>query len=189
LLQQAIQWLLIAISSWDDMKNRLLKWVLLLIILSACDQQPVGKSNEQAIADIEDKTEMDYELDALRLLPFLAVHDDAIAAAWLTLQDKRDQPDYQPTAANIAQYESRIQQLAKQLKEDRRIIANRTVQTRDLLAQSQMQETLIHLLDGMTEVARAGIEGDYGSYCQWYVNLRQRQFSHQDAIDKMKELR
>ncbi|MES2579843.1 MAG: hypothetical protein V4552_04795 [Pseudomonadota bacterium] len=171
------------------MKNRLLTIILLLTVLSGCNQQQAESPNEQMIAKTEDKTELDYELDALRLMPFLAVHDDAIAATWLTLQDNHEQADYQPTAVNIAQYETRIQLLARQLGEDRRIIANRTVQTRDLLAQNQMQETLIHLLDGMAEVAKAGVEGDYGSYCQWYVNLRQSQHSHQDAIDKMKELK
>ncbi len=161
----------------------------MLTVLSGCNQQQAENPNEQIVAKTEDKTELDYELDALRLMPFLAVHDDAIAAAWLTLQDNHEQADYQPTAVNIAQYETRIQLLTRQLGEDRRIIANRTVQTRDLLAQNQMQETLIHLLDGMAEVAKAGVEGDYGSYCQWYVNLRQSQHSHQDAIDKMKELK
>lgn len=177
------------ILSWDNMKSRLLECILLLVILTACDQQQSDKANEQVIAHTEDKTEMDYELDALRLMPFLAVHDDAIAAAWLALQDNSEQKNYRPSPANIAQYETRIQQLAKQLKDDRRIIANRTVQTRDLLAQSQKQETLIHLLDGMIEVANAGVEGDYGSYCQWYVNLRESQLSHQDTIEKMKELK
>lgn len=175
------------------MKNKQLVLILLITVLSACDQQQVEKLDEQpgeqTTNHTEEKTELDYELDALRIMPFLAVHDDAIAAAWLTLQDKSDQADYQPSAANIAQYEMRIQMLAKQLGEDRRIIANRTVQTRDLLAQAQIQETLIHLLDGMVEVAQADVEGDYGSYCQWYVNLRQSPLSHQDAIDKMKELK
>lgn len=170
------------------------QFILILCVLTACNQPQVENSSEQAISEqvathTEEKTELDYELDALRLMPFLEVHDDAIAATWLTLQDNIDQADYQPSAANIAQYETRIQLLAKQLGEDRRIIANRTAQTRDLLAQSQMHESLIHLLDGMAEVAKVGVEGDYGSYCQWYVNLRQSQFSHQAAIDKMKELK
>jgi len=156
--------------------------------LRATNSKPKSPASKR-LSMLKKKTELNYELDALRLMPFLAVHDDAIAAAWLALQDNSDQTDYQPSAANIAQYEVRIQLLAKQLGEERRIIANRTVQTRDLLAQSQMHETLIHLLDGMTEVAKAGVEGDYGSYCQWYVNLRQSQLSHQDAIDKMKELK
>ncbi|WP_020167973.1 MULTISPECIES: hypothetical protein [Methylotenera] len=180
------------------MKNKLLKLVLLITTLSACEQREVERSNDDAAAQIENnaenKSELDYELDALRLMPFLAVHDDPIAAAWLSLQDhrlqnSRNQANYQPTPANIAQYETRIQLLAKQLKEDRRIIANRTVQTRDLLVQNNMQGSVINLLDGMIEVARVGVEGDYGSYCQWYVNLRQSQLSHQDAINKMKELK
>lgn len=176
------------------MKNRQFILIVFIAVLPACNQQQVESPSEQVISEqvvthAEEKTELDYELDALRITPFLAVHDDAIAAAWLTLQDNNDQADSQPSAANIAQYEVRIQLLAKQLGEDRRIIANRTVQTRDLLALSQMHETLIHLLDGMAEVAKAGVEGDYGSYCQWYVNLRQSQLSHQDAIDKMKELK
>jgi len=175
------------------MENKLLTLVLLIMTLSACEQQQVEHPGDEAAAkienNVENKTELDYELDALRLMPFLAVHDDAIAAAWLSLQDHSHDNDYKPTPANIAQYETRIQQLAKQLKEDRRIIANRTVQTRDLLVQNQTQESLIHLLDGMIEVARAGVEGDYGSYCQWYINLRQSDFSHQETIDKMKALK
>lgn len=171
------------------MKKASLLSVVLVMLLSACDHPPAESTSAKTVA-LGEKTELDYELDALRLMPFLAVHDDAIAAAWLSLQDNKAQSDYIPSAANIAQYESRIQFLAKKLKEDRRIIANRTVQTRDLLEQAQIEpQTLIQLLDSMTEVANAGVEGDYGSYCQWYVNLRESKHSHRDAIEKMKELK
>lgn len=173
------------------MKKKPLMFVLLIIFLSACNEQVTEESIDQPSELINaeaEKTELDYELDALRLLPFLTVHDDTIAAAWLSLQDNH-QPNFQPTTANIAQYEARLQFLAKQLKEDKRIIANRTVQTRDLLAQNQIHESLNGILDGMTAVAKAGVEGDYGSYCQWYINLRQSQFSHQESIEKMKRLK
>jgi len=162
--------------------------VLLGVLLSACEQQPQALPNEGNTPQAS-KTELDYELDALRDLSFLEVHDDSIAAPWLALQDNINKPDYQPSAEQIAQYDSRLQFLTKQLKEDRRIIANRTVQIRDLLAQTVQQETVLHLLDGMAEVASAGVEGDYGSYCQWYVNLRDTKHNHQEAIAKMKQLK
>ncbi len=175
------------------MHIKLFKLIVYITVLSACEQHetahPDDETGMQTEFNIDNKTELDYELDALRLMPFLAVHDDPIAAAWLSLQDHPEQADYQPTPANIAQYEKRLQTLAKMLKEDRRIIANRTVQTRDLLAQNQTQESVIALLDGMITVARAGVEGDYGSYCQWYVNLRQTSASHQETINKMKALK
>ena len=69
------------------------------------------------------------------------------------------------------------------------MVANRTVQTRNLLAERAIIESVLTLLDGPAEVASAGGVGNYGGYCQWYVNVRHGPRDHREALQQMSALK
>lgn len=154
----------------------------LLMLLAGCEQPPT-ESSETA----EAKTSFGHSdpLQALRHIQFLGLAENNLAATWLALQEHPDDPAYQPGSTEIAGYAARIEALAKYTLEDRRMVANRTVQTRDLLAKHNHRESLATLLDGMLAVASAGVLGNYSDYCHWYVNLRQAGHGHQEALERM----
>lgn len=120
---------------------------------------------------------------------FLEIHDRAIAGKWLALKEHQSDHPSRRIDVDVKKYEELIRFLADKLREDTRMVANRTVQTRDLLEERNILESLLSLLDGMADVARTGVVGSYGSYCQWYLNLRQGQIDHTAAIAKMKSLK
>lgn len=162
--------------------------IFMLVNLVGCDNatSPAPVIEKPALAT---KVAHNSDLDDLASKAFLEVHDRVIAGQWLALKEQQTSHTGRPLDGEARKYEERIRFLADKLKEDPRMVANRTVQTRDLLKESKIQESLLSLLNGMTDVARTGVVGSYGSYCQWYLNLRQGQLDHATAIANMKSLK
>jgi len=169
------------------------RWIMLLIALfgnlAGCDRPAPEPRTNNTVSEIKTDPVRDTKLAFLNKSAFLDLADGDVAALWLALKDKSDGQADQPQSEEIAKYEHRIRFLADQLEEDRRMVANRTVQTRDLLAEQDIHESLLTLLDGMVEVARTGVVGNYGAYCQWYLNLRQSKLDHSATIANMKKLK
>ncbi|MGE3772711.1 MAG: hypothetical protein AB7I32_07275 [Gammaproteobacteria bacterium] len=155
--------------------------------LAGCDRD-AGPADEGTLESAAVVVQ-DAELDSLRSTGFLQLIDGDVAALWLALQAQAPGEQTRPADAVVAQYEAMIRELATRLLEDRRMIANRTVQTRDELADHGIQVTVDELITGLLEVARAGVVGNYGSYCDYYINLRQRPLAHAAALAEMRSLR
>jgi len=146
----------------------------MLVNLVGCDNTTsTAPVMEKAASANKISQKSDWE--SLASKTFLDIHDREIAGQWLALQEQQNEHPAQPLAGEVKKYEELIRFLADMLKEDPRMVANRTVQTRDLLVEYKLHEPLLSLLDGMADVARTGVIGSYGSYCQWYLNLRQGQ--------------
>ncbi len=126
---------------------------------------------------------------ALRETRFLQLIDGDVAALWLALKAQAPDDRSTPPPATVERYEQAIRELATRLLEDRRMIANRTVQTRDELADHGVPVAVDELIEGLLAVARAGVVGNYGSYCDYYINLRLRPLAHAAALDEMQALR
>jgi len=168
--------------------NRANCWAMILIALfvnlAACNHSAPEPQANNTVSEIKANP-----TDDVKKITFLNLTDGDIAALWMALKDNSDDSTYRPQSEEIAKYEHRIRFLADYLQEDKRMVANRTVQTRDLLAGQDIHESLLTLLDGMVEVAHAGVVGNYGAYCQWYLNQRQSKLDHSATIDNMKKLK
>lgn len=130
----------------------------------------------------------DVDVETLYSTSFLSPQDNNIAAKWLSIQDDKAVVHEAIPAALAEQFEQHLDYLSQQFKEDKRIIANRVVQTRDLLEKFNIQVSLLALLEGMTTVRKSHLVGNFGDYCQFYINLRQHQHTHLEAINKMQSL-
>lgn len=130
----------------------------------------------------------DIDIETLYSTSFLSPQDNNIASQWLSIQDDKAVVYDAIPVALAEQFEQHLDYLSRQFKEDKRIIANRVVQTRDLLEKFNIQVTLLALLEGMTTVRKSHLVGNFGDYCQFYINLRQHQNNHAQAIKKMQSL-
>lgn len=169
------------------MRPLLVLTVMWAALLMGCDRDP-QKGGEGALASAV-TVELDADIEGLRALKFLQLIDGDVAALWLALHAQAPGDGTKPVEAVVARYEEMIRELATRLLEDRRMIANRTVQTRDELADHDIHVGIDELVTGLLEVARAGVVGNYGSYCDYYINLRMRPRSHQAAVSEMRSLR
>jgi hypothetical protein len=162
--------------------------IAVAVIFGGCDGPPSSPS-EAIPTMVESTANAPDRVEKLRKAKFLNLTENEVAAEWLALQEHRGDNAYRPSSSDIAEYEQRIKLLAEHTQEDRRMVANRTVQTRDLLAEQDVHESLLTLLDGMADVAKANVVGNYGTYCQWYVNLRQSRLDHRQALQQMMALK
>jgi hypothetical protein len=73
--------------------------------------------------------------------------------------------------------------------EDPRMIANRTVQLGQMLAETGKSESYGDLLDGFGQIAakRGRHKSLYGEMCQHYVNIRNRGLGHEAALSELSE--
>lgn len=163
-------------------------FTFILVNLVGCDNSTSSAAVIEKPA-LANKISNKSDLDNLASKAFLEIHDRAIAGKWLALKEHQSDHPSRQIDVDVKRYEELIRFLADKLREDTRMVANRTVQTRDLLEERNIHESLLSLLDGMADVARTGVVGSYGSYCQWYLNLRQGQIDHTAAIAKMKSLK
>jgi hypothetical protein len=170
---------------------KLFPLIVCMILLQGCQKNEMDTN----MADNMDNTSQivqinpdEIDIETLYSTIFLAPQDNKIAAQWLSIQDDKTVV-YEAIPVTLAeQFEQHLVYLSSQFKEDKRIIANRVVQTRDLLEKFNIQVTLLALLEGMTTVRKSHLVGNFGDYCQFYINLRQHQHNHSQAIKKMQSL-
>ncbi len=129
------------------------------------------------------------EIESLQRIRFLQLSDGDVAGAWLAIKAQALDDLTPPPEATIVEYAAMLRELAARLPEDRRMIANRTVQTRDVLEERGIPTSIRTIITGLLDVARAGVVGSYGSYCDYYINLRLRRLTHADALAEMRALR
>ena len=79
-----------------------------------------------------------------------------------------------------------LRQASERFFEDERMIANRTVQASDMLAQSLQRERFVDVMTGLIDVADASPERkSYGQLCQLYLNLRHAGLDRTAALDRL----
>ncbi|WP_374309076.1 hypothetical protein [Methylocella sp.] len=84
-------------------------------------------------------------------------------------------------------YRNFLVQGERQFHEEQRMIANRTVQTAQALADHGISETYDSLLDGFTSLADfTGGKLLYGQICQHYLNLRERGETRGAALEELR---
>ncbi|MDP3610049.1 MAG: hypothetical protein Q8R74_13330 [Methylophilus sp.] len=164
--------------------------IVCMILLLGCqknetDTDMANMDNTHQIVQINPD---EIDIETLYSTTFLAPQDNKIAAKWLAIQDNKAVVYDTVPSVLAEQFEQHLDYLSLQFKEDKRIIANRVVQTRDLLEKFNIQVTLLALLEGMTTVRKSHLVGNFGDYCQFYINLRQHQHQHAQAIKKMQSL-
>lgn len=161
-------------------------WVTICFALAGC--QPEASSSSAESTQVLQVNPHAVDIETIDGIAFLSPQDNAIAAKWLVLRAHKAQSyDIIPTKVE-AQFVQRLDQLSTQFKEEKRIITNRIVQTRDLLEKLNIAVSVLSLMDGMIEVKQAHLVGNFGDYCQFYINLRQHHYGHQQALEKMKTL-
>jgi len=171
-----------------SLSNSHVYFLLFACLLIGCDQNIVDNMAENTNVNSVESINFS-ELNLLSQTEFLDATQGSVAATWLALKDKSSDSQYIPEVSEVAIYETQLIFIKQKLLEDRRMVANRTVQIRDILAKDNIQIPLITLLEGLSEVADQNIVGTYSDYCGWYITFRQSQLDHQTAIQKMKLLR
>lgn len=162
---------------------------MIFVLLQGCQNSDIESSNSTAnTSQVVQVNPDDIDVETLYSTTFLSPQDNKIAAKWLSIQNNKDMVLETVPLVLVDQFEQHLDYLSIHFKEDRRIIANRVVQTRDLLAKFNIQVSLLTLLEGMSSVRKSKLVGNFGDYCQFYINLRQKQLSHKQAVEKMQQI-
>lgn len=157
------------------MRSLLLSALALLVLLTACNRRDEEANADQVVARTS-------ETD----LPVWLTHSDGIdPGRWLAGREAGrplalDAPQVQAMRASLAR-------AAEGFVEDRRMIANRTVQLGQMLGEVGKGEAYGTILDGLGRVAaaRGRHKSLYGEMCQHYFNIRTRGVEHAAALAEL----
>jgi hypothetical protein len=128
--------------------------------------------------------------------PLKAEVPDAVEDRWLTWKDTRDPIawlagfDDAADAGSPQRYEALIQvigELDARYLEDPRMLANRTVQLRNMLTEIGVREDMLGLLRGFATLTRGaeGREDQFGEKVAFYVRLRGSGATHLVALQRI----
>ncbi|WP_430911591.1 hypothetical protein [Methylobacterium sp. sgz302541] len=128
----------------------------------------------------------------------VATRSDADIPAWLSPTDPMDPARWLASKAlgrPAPEVGSQTEHLRHSLQraktsfiEDPRMVANRTVQLGQMLAEAGKPEPYADLLDGLEEVAAATTRKQlYGELCQHYFNTRQQGADRAQALARLTE--
>ena len=74
-------------------------------------------------------------------------------------------------------------------KENKQQIADMTVKAQKLLKEVGVKESLLNIMEGMNRLFSKPIENQsYAEYTAAYITLREKGFSHKEAIDSLKAI-
>ncbi|WP_026597096.1 hypothetical protein [Methylobacterium sp. 77] len=152
------------------------------LALSACDR---GEESSTREANTEDQAVVATKSDAD--VPTWLSHTDPMEPArWLASRETGT-----PAPEVGSQTEHLRHSLARAKEsfiEDPRMIANRTVQLGEMLAEAGKPEPYADLLDGLEEVAAATHRKQlFGEMCQHYYNTRQQGADRTSALSRLNE--
>ena len=159
-------------------RSVLLPALALLIPLAACNRGEEEAKTDDTVVARTSETE---------LAPWLSHKDGTDPARWLAGREAghplgNDAPAVQAMRTSLAR-------AAEGFIEDRRMIANRTVQLGQMLAETGKSESYRDLLDGLGRIAaaRGRHKSLYGEMCQHYANIRNRGPGHEAALAELAE--
>ncbi|GJE16820.1 hypothetical protein [Methylobacterium marchantiae] len=163
--------------------NRLACAILCLpLVLSACDRGEEGK--DQAVST-EDQVVVATKSDAD--VPTWLSHTDPMEPArWLASREiGKPAPEVGSQTEHLRHSLTRAKD---SFIEDPRMIANRTVQLGQMLAEAGKPEPYADLIDGLEEVAAATHRKQlFGEMCQHYYNTRQQGADRTSALSRLTE--
>lgn len=142
------------------------------VFLTACDREieahrtvaVVEKANPQSGVRVPDWLEWHHNMDAY---------------VWLAKHEARVLPEQ---AADPADYETVLESLSKKYRENSRMLANRTVDMQAQLAEQDIEEPVLTLLQGLDSVPVKVEMASYGEQCRRYIQQRQQGLPHDKAI-------
>lgn len=149
-----------------------------LMLLSACDRDSSGEA-ASGEGQVVASTSEDHLPD------WLTPTDGTDPARWLAGREAgRPLP---PDAAEVAGLRASLDRARSGFVEDRRMIANRTVQLGQMLAEIGKPEPYRGLIDGLGAVAslRGRHKSLYGEMCQHYYNTRAQGADHATALARL----
>lgn len=154
-------------------------FLLSLFALGACDGGEPAQDTSQDTSVVATKSGAD--------VPIWLSHTDTMdPAPWLAGREAG-----QPASERAARTDHLRHSLARAKSafiEDPRMIANRTVQLGQMLAEAGHPESYGDLLDGLEAVAASTRHKQlYGEMCQHYYNTRQQGWDRADALARLTE--
>lgn len=115
---------------------------------------------------------------------WLSNNDSMEAALWLRSREVGHL--VLPIDPEVDRLRRALKQASTRFFEDERMIANRTAQTSDMLAQSFERERYVDVMTGLIDVADVSPEKkQYGQLCQHYVNLRKMGVDRTAALNQL----
>lgn len=149
-----------------------------LPILAACDRggEPSDRSEDQAV--VASTAEDD-------LPAWLSPTDGTEPARWLAGREAGH--PLRADAAEVRGMREALDRARNAFVEDKRMIANRTVQLGQMLSEIGKTESYRALIDGLGEVAsvRGRHKSLYGEMCQHYYNTRAQGADHATALARL----
>ncbi|MEC4589705.1 hypothetical protein VPG91_01785 [Nitrospirillum amazonense] len=144
------------------------------LALVACDDETTTAPKGKVVA-----TQSDGKLPA-----WLDVRDGMEPALWLRSREVGH--PVLATDPEVDRLRRALRQAAERFIEEPRMIANRTAQTGDLLAEAGNREQAVDILVGMIDVADATPHKQiYGALCQHYLNLRKSGMDRSAALAQL----
>lgn len=148
--------------------------LLLMVLLSACDQQDDVQNVDVPLNHSEN--ELPLWLDG---------EVDMTPQEWLV---KRSIATVDNEHAEVQRAAELLVAASERYGESHRMIANRSAQLEDMLQEQRFNETAVNLLDWFVELPVTQSPHSYSAICQYYFNLRTKgldKLAIQDSLLRM----
>lgn len=158
-----------------------------LLILSACDRgdESAGRSSGAASDRGDDDGAVVASTSEDHLPDWLSPTDGSDPARWLAGREAGH--PLPADAAEVRELRKSLDRARSAFVEDKRMIANRTVQLGQMLAEIGKTESYRGLIDGLGAIAavRGRHKSLYGEMCQHYFNTRAQGADHAAALARL----
>lgn len=163
---------------------RLIAGLAALLILSACDRETSGAASSAA-PDRGDDGAIVASTAEDHLPDWLAPTDGSDPARWLASREAGH--PLPADAAAVRDLRESLDRARSAFVEDKRMIANRTVQLGQMLSEIGKSESYRGLIDGLGGIAalRGRHKSLYGEMCQHYYNTRAQGADHTTALARL----
>ncbi|MCS3902146.1 hypothetical protein J2T55_000138 [Methylohalomonas lacus] len=152
--------------------------VLALLVLFACDQPE--STHQSAINPANDARQEDAS-KTMSVPDWLEWHHDMDAAVWLVKHEA--QIHMEP--ADRSEYARILDSLSKRFRENRRMIANRTVDMQAQLISAGINDPVYKIMQGINSIPLNVESASYGEQCMRYRQQRLQGRSHEAAIARL----
>ena len=152
-------------------------FVLLLgyvLALAACNEEPDARRERTVVVKKPEEVST-----------WLSVTDKIETALWLRSREVGH--DVLASDSEADRLRRAIRQAVSRFYEDERMIANRTAQTGDALAEAGQPERYVDILTGMVDAADLSSDRKlYGEMCQHYLILRRNGADRAKALEQVR---
>ncbi|AUC95615.1 hypothetical protein CWS35_16275 [Bradyrhizobium sp. SK17] len=157
--------------------NTVISFVLLLFMVS------LGACNEESEPP---KWKTVVVKEQTKLPEWLTIKDRVDPAVWLRSREVGH--EVLPTDPEVDRLRRALGQARTRFVEDERMIANRTAQTSDMLAEARQPERVVDTMTGLIDVADTTPNRKlYGDMCQQYLNMRKSGADRTEALQRLTE--